>query len=127
MDFFHQRLKETLQEKKVSQRKLAKMIGVAPQSVWEWLNESYPSLERFRQICEILNVDANFLLGLSINTGGGSIIDLLRGPTYTCTGAHCVSRHHYNKGDKVTIYSLRRLRFRNLECRAANSKFLERR
>lgn len=71
MEIFHQRLKETMREKKVSQTKLAKIIGVSQQSVWEWLNESYPSLERFRQICEVLNVDANFLLGLNINTGGG--------------------------------------------------------
>lgn len=68
---FHERLKEKLKQKKVSQRELARRIGVAPQSVWEWMNEGYPSVERLIQICEILEVSADFLLGLNINTGGG--------------------------------------------------------
>ena len=64
MKIFHERLKETMKEKKVSQHKLAELLGVSQQSVWEWVNESWPSMERFLQICETLNVRPNFLLGI---------------------------------------------------------------
>ena len=74
MKIFHERLKETLKQKKVSQNELAKRIGVRQNAVWEWCNVGTPSVERLKQICEILNVSADFLLGLSINTGGGADI-----------------------------------------------------
>lgn len=64
MSFNRERLKEILTQKKVSQRQLALRIGVAPQSVWEWLHEGEPSLEKFCKICEILDVEPNFLLGV---------------------------------------------------------------
>lgn len=62
MKFNQERLKETLTQKKVSQHKLAKMLDVTQAAVWEWLNKGEPSLERFCQICEILDVEPNFLL-----------------------------------------------------------------
>lgn len=62
MKFFQENLKETLKQKKVSQRKLAEKMGVSQMTVWEWLHRGAPSLERFCQICEVLDVEPNFLL-----------------------------------------------------------------
>ena len=79
MQNFHERLKEKLKQKKVSQRELARRMGIKPQSLWVWMNESYPSVERLIQICEILEVSADFLLGLNPNTGGSVIFNLSHG------------------------------------------------
>lgn len=96
MEIFHENLKNTLRLREMSQRKLALKIGVAPQTVWEWLNEGAPSLERFRQICEILDVSADTLLGLN-PTGGGMIFHPLRRGCESRGLAVPVSQHHYIK------------------------------
>lgn len=62
MKFNKERLKEILTQKKVSQRELARRMNIKQASVWEWLHEGEPSLERFCQICEVLDVEPNFLL-----------------------------------------------------------------
>lgn len=96
MENFHKNLKKELSLRQMSQRKLALKLGVAPQTVWEWLNVGMPSLERFRQICEILDVSADTLLGLN-PTGGGVIFHPLRRGC-ECKGlAVPVSQHHYIK------------------------------
>lgn len=63
MEIFHERIKIAMKREKISQSKLARLTNVKPASVWEWLNTGYQSLERFYQICDILNVSPNFLLG----------------------------------------------------------------
>lgn len=80
MDNFHKRLKTALKERGLSQNALAKILGVKQASVWEWLNISFPSLERFQQICIILNVSADKLLGLPQEQGKGN--------TYNNNGIH---------------------------------------
>lgn len=73
MKIFAERLKRELTQRKLSQRKLAALIEVDPKMIsWYIRDVKDPSLETFRRICEVLNVDSNFLLGLSISTGGGS-------------------------------------------------------
>ena len=64
MNYFHERAKKALKRAKMSQCKLAKTLGVSQASVWEWLNISYPSLDRFYQICSVLKVTPNYLLGV---------------------------------------------------------------
>ncbi len=64
MHLFHERLKEVIKKAHISQRQIAIRLGVAPQSVWEWLHVGYPSLERFQQLCDMLNANPAYLLGL---------------------------------------------------------------
>lgn len=64
MKYFHERLKMVMKEQGVSQNKLAQMLGVTQASVWEWCNTGYPSMERFTQICDMLNTTPNYLLGV---------------------------------------------------------------
>ena len=67
MKIFHERLKEILAQKKVSQRGLAKKLNVTQQTVNGWANKDIPTLERLKEICETLDVSADFLLGLDKN------------------------------------------------------------
>lgn len=64
MSNFHERLKKAVKEAKLSQCEIARRLGVKQASVWEWLNVGYPSLERFQQLCDMLNANPAYLLGL---------------------------------------------------------------
>lgn len=64
MNNFHESTKKVLKERNISQRKLAAMIGVTPQSLGEWLNTTFPPMERFLQICNALQSTPNDLLGV---------------------------------------------------------------
>lgn len=66
MKNFRENCKKVLKERKMSMRKLAIAMGVAPQTLWKWLNEegNDPSLERFIQICQILEVSSSELLAI---------------------------------------------------------------
>lgn len=66
MKNFRENCKKILKERKMSMRKLAIAMGVAPQTLWKWLNEegNDPSLERFIQICQILEVSSSELLAI---------------------------------------------------------------
>lgn len=63
MKYFHERLKATMKGQKITQTKLAILLGVSQATVWEWLNISFPSLDRFYQICCTLKVSPSYLLG----------------------------------------------------------------
>ena len=71
MEIFHQRLREGIYAKGLNISKIARLIGVTQASMHEWVSgKSIPNLTRFKQICEVLEMDANFLLGLDIKSGG---------------------------------------------------------
>lgn len=63
MNIFHENLKNALKKAKLSQRQLAFRLNVKPQSLWEWCNISYPSVERLLEICYTLKITPNELLG----------------------------------------------------------------
>lgn len=48
----------------ISQEELANKLNVSRQSVSLWeTNQTYPTLDKLQQLCEVLKVSANFLLG----------------------------------------------------------------
>lgn len=63
---FSERLKETLKEQGLQQKKLAEMLGIKNKSsISNWLrSDCYPNLELFYRICLILDESADYLLGL---------------------------------------------------------------
>jgi len=62
---FAERLRDAMAEKKISQNVLAKKIGKRRETVRDYCSgKSKPSLEALKEICEVLGVSADFLLGL---------------------------------------------------------------
>ena len=64
MSLFFERLQITLKEQGISQCALARMLNVSQHTIWKWTHEQFPSLERFRQLCDTLNANPAYLLGL---------------------------------------------------------------
>lgn len=63
MVIFHERLKKTMKEQRISQTELAKKLDVKQSSVWEWLNVGYPNVENLIEICYTLKTTPSYLLG----------------------------------------------------------------
>ena len=59
------RLREEIKSSNISQKELAQKLGINPSTVSKYLRlDKYPSLETFANICEILDISAEEVLGL---------------------------------------------------------------
>lgn len=59
------RLREEIKSSDISQKELAKRLGINPSTMSKYLRlDKFPSLETFANICEILDVSADEILGL---------------------------------------------------------------
>ena len=59
------RLREAIQYGNITQKELAKRLGINPSTVSKYMRlDKYPSLDTFANICEILDVSADDILGL---------------------------------------------------------------
>ena len=59
------RLREEIRLSAISQKELAERLGINPSTVSKYLRlDKYPSLDTFANICEILDVSADDILGL---------------------------------------------------------------
>ena len=59
------RLREAIQYSHISQKELAEKLGINPSTVSKYMRlDKYPSLDTFANICEILDVSADEILGL---------------------------------------------------------------
>ena len=60
------RLREAIQYGNISQKDLAEKLGINPSTVSKYMRlDKYPSLDTFANICEILDVSADDILGLN--------------------------------------------------------------
>ena len=60
-----ERLRETIKYGNISQKELAEKLGINPSTVSKYMRlDKYPSLDTFANICEILDVSADDILGL---------------------------------------------------------------
>ena len=58
-------LKDLMEEKKLSQTALAKLVGVKQSQVCEWLKgKSKPGYDNLKSICVALNVSGDYILGI---------------------------------------------------------------
>lgn len=63
---FKTRLKEELENSKLTVKQLAEKIGVSLEMVTQYYTtKKLPKLDTFVRICKALNVSADYLLGLS--------------------------------------------------------------
>ena len=59
------RLREAVQYSGLSQKEIAEKIGVNPSTVSKYMRlDKYPSLDTFANICAVLDVSADEILGL---------------------------------------------------------------
>ena len=59
------RLREAIQFSAITQKELAKKLNINPSTVSKYMRlDKYPSLDTFANICEILDVSADDILGL---------------------------------------------------------------
>lgn len=59
------RLREAIQYGTISQKELAIKLGINPSTVSKYMRlDKYPSLDTFANICEILEISADDILGL---------------------------------------------------------------
>ena len=64
-DIFTVRLNEILKSSDISQTQLANFAGVSKQCISDYKSgKSFPSLQTLRLICKILDVSADYILGL---------------------------------------------------------------
>ena len=62
---FHERLAMELQGNEMTQKQLAEKLNVDESNITKWKKGEYcPSLEIFYQLCLLLDVSADYLLGL---------------------------------------------------------------
>ena len=65
MEDIQKRLREAIQYGTISQKELAQKLGINPSTVSKYMRlDKYPSLDTFANICEILDVSADEILGL---------------------------------------------------------------
>ena len=59
------RLREAIQYGTISQKELAEQLGINPSTVSKYMRlDKFPSLDTFANICAILDVSADDILGL---------------------------------------------------------------
>ena len=63
---FQQRLSQELKNSKSSQREIAEKLHISESNITNWKKgENVPSLEIFYQLCVLLDVSSDYLLGIS--------------------------------------------------------------
>ena len=67
---FTQRLKELRNENELTQRAIAKMLGISQASYFNWeLGKTEPSISSIQLLCSIFDTTADYLLGFENEDG----------------------------------------------------------
>ncbi len=60
------RLREAIKQAPVSQKEIAKAIGVSAQTVSKYMRENvFPALDTLAKLCVFLDVSADYILGIA--------------------------------------------------------------
>lgn len=64
---FQERIVEELKFTQYTQKEIAQKLGISEGNITNWKKgTSLPSLEVFFELCELLNVSADYLLGIEL-------------------------------------------------------------
>ena len=64
-EIIKQRLKEEIENSGKSLKEIAEQVGISAVLLTQYRNSrKMPSIETFSKLCEVLEVDANYILGL---------------------------------------------------------------
>ena len=59
------RLREDIKQSNLTQKEIAKQIGVSFQTVSKYMREDiFPALDTFSKLCKVLDVKSDYILGL---------------------------------------------------------------
>jgi len=59
------RLREEIRNSNLSQKELAEKVGINPSTISKYLRQDkFPAIDTFANICEVLDVSADEILGL---------------------------------------------------------------
>ena len=65
IDEIQKRLREAIEYGSITQKELAEKLGINPSTVSKYMRlDKYPSLDTFANICEVLDISADEILGL---------------------------------------------------------------
>ena len=60
------RLREAIKQSGIPQKEIAKQIGVSAQTVSKYMKKDvYPALDTLAKLCKLLDVKADYILGVS--------------------------------------------------------------
>ena len=60
------RLREAIKESGIAQKAIAKAVGVSAQTVSKYMKENiFPALDTFAKLCAVLDVSADYILGVA--------------------------------------------------------------
>ena len=60
------RLREVIKQSGISQKDIAREIGVSSQTVSKYMCEDvFPALDTFAKLCKLLDVKSDYILGIS--------------------------------------------------------------
>lgn len=60
------RLRECIKNSRHTQKELAKLVGISPQTVSKYMkNDVFPALDTLAKLCKVLDVKSDYILGLS--------------------------------------------------------------
>lgn len=59
------RLRESIKQSNLTQKEIAKAIGVSAQTVSKYMKENiFPALDTLAKLCKLLDVKSDYILGL---------------------------------------------------------------
>lgn len=59
------RLRESIKQSNLTQKEIAKQIGVSFQTVSKYMREDiFPALDTFAKLCKVLDVKSDYILGI---------------------------------------------------------------
>lgn len=59
------RLRECIKQSHLTQKEIAKQIGVSFQTVSKYMREDiFPALDTFAKLCKVLDVSSDYILGI---------------------------------------------------------------
>lgn len=60
------RLRESIKNSTLTQKEIAKIIGVSPQTVSKYMTKDiFPALDTLAKLCKLLDIKSDYILGIS--------------------------------------------------------------
>lgn len=69
LKMIQQRLREAIKQSGMQQKEIAAKLGVSPQTISKYMkNDIFPALDTFANLCILLDISSDDILGITENT-----------------------------------------------------------